>query len=200
MDAQTLYDALLGSPEQFVTTLCYRSQNDIKTDALSQDSHVLLLSDLSGSKHAIWRALYDAVTEPETDILFVTPTKSAADGTILMIEDEIDRSQFDTDLWGIDRTTESRIEFTNGSRITARAAGENVGNAPANIRGYTCDRLFIDTWEDGDQIPTQTIEDVIVPMVGVSDATVWCNDTQFRETELTDYLLDNGVYVDRLIE
>lgn len=199
METKTIAEKIEDNAATFAVTMFYRSQTEMHEDVLDQDGNVILLSrNKRQGLHTTWRVLYDALTKNDTDVLITTPNPAAAHGSILSIEDEIERSPFEQSLFDFERTTDSSIQFGNGSRITAKAIGGTVSNAPANIRGHAPDLLVINDWtEEGHRIPESTKSDVLAPMLEVGEADLWLNARDVQDDALFEWAFDNGVYVER---
>lgn len=198
MDGETITDAVTGDAATFASTMFYRDIADMETDVLEHDGSVVLASEakMNGS-HDIWRAMYECHSNEDTLVLMVSPHVPSARGVMLLIEDEMDRCPFPQDVWGVERTTDYEIEFSNGSRIKSVHTNDR---ATDRLRGCAPDLIVVDNWvEEGFSISEKTITDVIVPMLGVADADLWvnCLDVNHNDT-LIDVALDMGAYVKRM--
>lgn len=198
MDSETILDELHNDAATFISTLCYRDIADVDAEVVNHDGNVVLISEhKQGGKQSLWRALHECVTEPETEVLFVSPNPAGAQGVILLIEDELKRGPFGTDIWGVKRTSKTEIEFENGSRIVSHHAGDDDGDRC--IRGFHPDLLVVDTWEEeGYQISDKTKLQVLVPML-TGDNDIWVHDTFLDSADpLIEAAVTEGAYVKQL--
>lgn len=194
MDRETLFDAIVAQPSQFTATVLYRDLADIDQELLDADGHrVAIAQNMSMANHDIWYAIHQCCTEQNTLALFVSPTKSAAHGVPLLVEDEIGRSLAD-ELWGDVESTKTRVSFGNGSKIvSAHTQGQDPGK---QLRGYHPDVLCVANWtENGCEISDETKEDVLLPMIH-GDTTVWVADTKIDPSDkLHRAVLSEGAHV-----
>jgi len=197
MDGEALTEAIAGDASTFTTTMFYRDESHIESDVLRHDGSVVLASENKmNGKHDIWRAMYEAHTTDGSTVLFVTPHVPSARGTMTLIEDEIGRSPFPTDVFGIERQSEYEIEFSNGSRIKI-VHGENE-RAAERLRGLHPDLLVVDNWEEeGCSISDDVKTQVLHPMLTM-DSNVWINDVGIRNDVLTQAAFEQGAYVKQM--
>jgi hypothetical protein len=193
MDGQTILDELQNDAAKFVSLMCYRDMADIDSELLNYNGDVVVTSkNKSAGKEELWEALHRCTTEPGTDVLFVTPNPAGARGTILLLEDELDRAPFDSDVWGIERTTDTEIEFENGSRIRS----EHTQNGGNRLRGHHPDLLIVDNWEEeGCEISKPVRQNILMPMLITGGTDLWINDTHVRNDSLTQHALNGESYV-----
>lgn len=198
MDGETLTDAITEDAAMFTATMFYRDWADIETDVLQHDGSVVLTSGYKmNGTHDVWRAMYEAHTNSDTLILFVVPNMAAARGTVLQIQDEMERCPFPDSVWGIERSTEYEVEFSNGSLIKAFHVQDST--AGAKLRGYNPDLLVVDNWvEEGVEISDKIEEEVLVPMTITDDTDVWINDTTLSDDQITNAVLQQGAYVKQM--
>jgi hypothetical protein len=197
MKGETVLDELKQNTATFIATMCYRNMADMEEDVLNHEGNVVLTSKHKQTgKHGIWRALHETVTEPGTEILLVSPNPPGARGAILLIEDELERAPFAQEVWGVERTSKTEINFDNGSRIISHHVGDEDGNN--RIRGYKPDLLVVDNWaEEGYEISEQTKEEVLLPML-MGDTDLWINDVQVSNDALTQAAISEGAYVKQM--
>lgn len=198
MDTETVLDELEQNTAAFITTMCYREMDEMETDVLNHDGHVIVANkNKHVGSHGIWRALHEAVTGSNTEILLVSPNPAGTRGSLLLIEDELDRAPFSNDVWGLQRSTRTTIEFENGSRIKSHHAGGEDG--ADRIRGYKPDLLVVDNWTEGGYEITDGVRtEVLLPMLATDDTDLWINDVKIRDDPLTNAALSDGAYVKRM--
>lgn len=195
MDAEKLLEAVTEDAASFAATMFYRDLSDMRTDVLSQDGNVILVSKgkMQG-KHELWRAMYEATIRSDTLVLRAVPNPPSARGFHQLIHDEIDRSPFSKDVWGVERSTETEIEFDNGSRIKSVAVGPE--NGENRLRGFAPDLLIVNDFdEEGYEMDEQVKGMVLRPMYDATNADMWINMTEFECDCLVDAVLQDGVYV-----
>jgi len=196
MDGEAITESVTGDAATFAATMFYRNKGDMETDVLEHDGSVVLASSnkMNGT-HDVWRAMYECHSNEDTLVLFVSPHVPSARGVMLLIEDEMDRCPFPQDVWGVERTTDYEIEFSNGSKIKSVHTSDSMG--ADRLRGYHPDLVVVDNWtEEGHSVSEDAITQVIVPMLGSADADLWVNDTNIDPNEtLIDVAFDMGAYV-----
>jgi len=197
MDGKTLTEAITGDAATFASTMFYRNKADMETDVLEHDGSVVLASKAKmNGTHDIWRAMYEAHTNDESLVLFVTPNMPAARGTILQIGDEMDRCPFPPEVWGVERSTKYEIEFSNGSRIKAHHTQDERGSD--RLRGYKPDLLVVDNWEEeGFEISDEVKKQVLLPML-YDETDLWLNDTHVRDDKMTNAAFELGAFVKQM--
>lgn len=197
MDGKTLTEAITGDAATFATTMFYRDKADMETDVLEHDGSVVLASEAKmNGKHDVWRAMYEAHTNYESFTLLVSPNMPAARGTILTIEDELERCPFPSNVWGVERSTKYEIEFSNGSRIKAVHTQDERGSD--RLRGYKPDLLVVDNWEEeGYEISDEIKEQVLLPML-YDKTDLWINDTEVGSDEMTKAAFRLGAFVKQM--
>lgn len=197
MDGEALTEAIARDASTFAATMFYRDQSHMETDVLDHDGSVVLASENKmNGKHDIWRAMYETHTNDDSMVLFVTPHIPSARGTISLIEDEIGRCPFPTDVFGIERQSKYEIEFSNGSRI--KVVHDQDEDAIERLRGYHPELLVVDNWEEegyriGEDVKTQ----VLLPMLTM-DSNVWINDVGIRNDVLTQAAFEQGAYIKQM--
>lgn len=198
MKGENVLDELAKDTATFIATMCYRNMGDMQTDVLNHDGNVVLTSEARmQGKHEIWRALHESVIEPNTEVLLVSPNPPGARGAILLIEDELERAPFSQEVWGVERTTQTEIDFDNGSRIISHHVGDEDGDK--RIRGYHPDLLIVSNApEEGFEISEETRKQVLLPMLSSGKPDLWINDTHVRDDVLTQAALEQGAYVKQM--
>jgi len=197
MDGKTLTDAITGDAATFASTMFYRDLAHMEVDVLEHDGSVVLASSAKmNGTHDIWRAMYEAHTTDEALVLFVTPNMPAARGTILQIEDDMERCPFPPEVWGVQRSTKYEVEFSNGSRIKAHHTQDEMG--ADKLRGYKPDLLVVDNWtEEGYEIGEEIKEQVLLPML-YDETDLWINDTEVGTDEMTKAAFRLGAFVKQM--
>jgi hypothetical protein len=157
--------------------------------AVNADHHVVLESEngMFGSDD-VYRALYTAVTEPDSLVLFVAPVDMQSMGAISAARSVIDESQID--VWGVTRRTDTEIEFENGSRIKS-VTMDDSGNS---IRGFAPD--FMAITERNMVVDGNVVRDVIKTLLDTHDTSIWLNTEDVSDSTLASALFDRGAYVE----
>jgi hypothetical protein len=194
MQLATAISEASKQPSTFASAILNRSENEIHSDVLDHDGNTVLVDpNRSHSGQSIVNALHTAVTENGVDVVFITPTKDGAEGTMLMLDDELQRSVIDTELWGIMHETKTSIEFEQGSTI--EAIHDEYRNSVDRLRGRNPDLLILDNWHsDGKRIDDRVINEVVQPLI-TTGTDVWVNDTEITDESLYVSLFDQGAFV-----
>lgn len=190
-------NSVIGAIESSASTFCemvfHHDRRDISNEVVDHDGNVVLAAKNKGfNRQELLRVLYECMTSPGTEALILSPNPAGARGTVLLIEDEFDRSALTESELGVERISETQIKFINGSRILSYA----IGNGDEHkVRGYAPDMLVVDLYEEeGFEISDEAIKNVLLPMV--STATVWTLDTEVHNDNLlTRSLLNDGALV-----
>lgn len=117
------------------------------------------------SRTCAWLALHRAVTHPNETVLITADALRQSSELFSQIRSEMSQAGFSDDQWGVDRDTQTIVEFDNDSRILCLPTGRN-GN---KIRGYTADYIIVD---EAAFIEDKIFEDVLEPMTFVTDGTI----------------------------
>jgi len=124
------------------------------------------------SRMAGWMALHAGVSNPNHEIIVTAKARRQASELFNQIKKEIRKSDYSEDGWGIDNSTNTEINFTNGSRIKVLP----VGRDGSNIRGYGADMLIVD---EAAFIKDDIFQQVLSPMLAVGDSTFVLLSTPF---------------------
>ncbi len=127
------------------------------------------------SRVASWMALHFAVTHPNTTTLVTADALRQSSELFQTIQGEIGESEMSDEMWGIERQTQTIMEFDNGSRIMCVPTGRS-GN---KIRGFTADMVIVD---EAAFIEDHIFEDVLEPMMFVSDGKMVLISTPFGKS------------------
>lgn len=124
------------------------------------------------SRMSAWIALHAAVTNPGHQIIITAKAQRQATELFNQIKTEIRKSSQTEDQWGIERSTRTEINFTNGSRIKVLP----IGRDGSNIRGYSADMLIVD---EAAFIQKHIFTEVLSPMLAVGDGSFILLSTPF---------------------
>jgi len=116
--------------------------------------------------------LHHASTRTDTTVLITAPTQRQSSELFRRVKDLIGRSDRE---WGIDRSTQTIIEFANGSRIICLPSGTD-GNS---IRGYTADYIIVD---EAAFVEDNVFTSVLLPMLATTDGTLALASTPFGKS------------------
>lgn len=126
------------------------------------------------SRVASWMALHHALTHPHSTTLITADALRQSSELFNQILSEIEQADGVAD-WGIERQTQTIIEFDNGSRIICVPTGRS-GN---KIRGYTAEMIIVD---EAAFIDDQIFEDTLEPMLFATDGTMVLLSTPYGKS------------------
>lgn len=194
-DGLTDYEQLREKPSLFVKQVLgvepFSYQKEFMDHPSSRKSFVSG-RQVGKSRTAAWLGLHRAVTHPDETILITADAQRQASELFSALRSEMSNAGISDEAWGVDRDTQTQIEFDNGSRILCLPTGRN-GN---KIRGYTADMVIVD---EAAFVEDEIIEDVIEPMMFVSDghliltSTPWGTSGYFYDKS-TSWALADGKY------
>jgi len=135
--------ALQSSPSLFVESVLGVEPFGYQKQFLDADARHRVVSSgrqVGKSRMAAWIALHHAMTNAHEQVLITAPSLRQSSLLFDTLYSEIEQSGITDDAWGIDRSTQTIIEFDNGTDIHCVPTGRN-GN---KIRGYTSDLIIVD--------------------------------------------------------
>lgn len=175
----TSYERVRENPSVFVEEILgvehvfEYQQEFLDTDA---DRRVFRAGRQVGkSRVASWLALHHAMTHADSTVLITADALRQSSELFAQIKSEINQSDIPGDQWGIDRETQTIVEFDNGSRIICVPTGRDG----SKIRGYTADFVIVD---EAAFIEDNIFEDVLEPMLFVEDGTMVLCSTPFGKS------------------
>lgn len=124
------------------------------------------------SRVASWMALHYAVTHPDSLVLVTADALRQSSELFAQLQTELNNAGMAESAWGIERSTQTEIEFEHGSRIKVVPTGRN-GN---KIRGFTADMIIVD---EAAFVEDTIFEEVIEPMTFVSGGTIVLTSTPY---------------------
>lgn len=143
MDISDDKAALQSSPSLFVKQVLGVEPFSYQQDFLDADTRHRVVSSgrqVGKSRMAAWIALHHAMTNAHEQVLITAPSLRQSSLLFDTLYSEIEQSGITDAAWGIDRSTQTIIEFDNGTDIHCVPTGRN-GN---KIRGYTSDLIIVD--------------------------------------------------------
>ena len=161
MSELTDYEKLRETPSKFVDAILGVEPFDYQKELLDADArHRVIASgrQIGKSRMCAWLGLHKAVTNPHTQVLITAPSLRQSSLLFDTLFSEIDQSALSNDEWGIDRNTQTIIEFDNGSSIHCLPTGRD-GN---KIRGFTADMVIVD---EAAFINDKIFGDILEPML-----------------------------------
>jgi len=168
MSDLTDYAELKDKPSLFTEKIVGVEPFDYQSNFMDDDSDRKVFvagRQVGKSRVASWMALHYAVTHPDSLVLVTADALRQSSELFSQLKSEISNSGMSDEAWGIDRSTQTEIEFGHGSRIKVVPTGRN-GN---KIRGFTADMIIVD---EAAFVEDQIFEEVIEPMTFVSDGTI----------------------------
>jgi len=174
-DDLTDYEYLRENPSVFVEEIIgiepFEYQKRFMDDP--SDRKVFVAGRQVGkSRTASWMALHHAVTHPGSLVLVTADALRQSSELFSQLQTEINNSGLADEQWGIERSTQTEIEFSHDSRIKVVPTGRN-GN---KIRGFTADLIIID---EAAFVENSIFEEVIEPMTLVSGGTIVLSSTPY---------------------
>jgi len=161
MSELTDYSELRENPSKFVESILGVSCFDYQKKFLDADARHRVVSSgrqVGKSRMAAWLALHHAMTHAHEQVLITAPSLRQSSLLFKTLYSEIDQSGMSDDAWGIERDTQTIIEFDNGSSIHCLPTGRN-GN---KIRGFTADLIIVD---EAAFIQDNIFEEILQPML-----------------------------------
>ena len=165
MSETTNYEQLRAKPSKFVTEILGVEPFDYQKKILDADArHRCIVSgrQVGKSRMCAWQALHKAITNSYTKVLITAPSLRQSSLLFDTLQSEIDKSALSDKEWGIERDTQTIIEFDNGSAIHCLPTGRD-GN---KIRGFTADMVIVD---ESAFVNNKIFGDILEPMLFASN-------------------------------
>jgi len=191
-DDLTDYEYLRDNPSAFIENVIGIEPFEYQKRFLDSDSDRKVFvagRQVGKSRTASWMALHHAVTHPGSLVLVTADALRQSSELFSQLQSEINNSGLADEQWGIERSTQTEIEFEHDSRIKVVPTGRN-GN---KIRGFTADLIIID---EAAFVEDSIFKEVIEPMTLVSKGTIVLSSTPYgasgyfydkaQESELSD--------------
>lgn len=137
------FELIREQPSEFVATFCDVEPFDYQKGLLDSDArHRVIASgrQVGKSRMCAWLGLHKALTDAHTQVLITAPSLRQSSLLFKTLYSEIEQSGIPDQQWGIERDTQTIIEFDNGSSIHCLPTGRD-GN---KIRGFTADMVIVD--------------------------------------------------------
>ena len=174
----TDWDTIREQPSEFVTSIMGIEPFDYQQEFLDADTrHRVIVSgrQVGKSRMAAWIALHRAMTEPHSLILITAPSLRQSSLLFDTLLSEIRQSGLSDDQWGIDRDTQTIIEFDNGTAIHSVPTGRDG----TNIRGYTADVIIVD---EAAFVSDTIFEDILEPMTWATQGELILTSTPYGKS------------------
>jgi Terminase-like family. len=174
-DDLTDYEYLQNNPSAFVENIIGIEPFGYQKQFMDHDSDRKVFvagRQVGKSRTASWMALHYAVTHPDSLVLVTADALRQSSELFSQLQSEINNSGLADEQWGIERSTQTEIEFAHNSRIKVVPTGRN-GN---KIRGFTADLIIID---EAAFVANSIFEEVIEPMTLVSKGTIVLTSTPY---------------------
>lgn len=159
-DELTDYEQLRENPSSFVSEIIGLSPFDYQQEFMDEDARRKVFvsgRQVGKSLTCSWLGLHHAVTNPMTMTLITAPSLRQSSNLFKTLRSEMTRAGVDDETWGVDRDTQTIVEFDNGSEIHCLPTGRTGDK----IRGYSADMIIVD---EAAFIADQIFEDVLQPM------------------------------------
>lgn len=187
------YDVIRETPSKFVSTVLDVSPFEYQKGLLDSDArHRVIASgrQVGKSRMCAWLALHKAMTESHTQVLITAPSLRQSSLLFKTLYSEIEQSGIPDEQWGIERDTQTIIEFDNGSSIHCLPTGRN-GN---KIRGFTADMVLVD---EAAFIEDSIFEDILQPMLFATSGQMVLASTPWGRSGFFYDKFDSATHDDR---
>lgn len=175
MDSLTDYSELRANPSKFVKEVlgleCFSYQQDF-LDTDSRFRGLVSGRQIGKTRMCAWDGLHGALTEPHSMTLITAPSLRQSSLLFKQLRSEMSQSGINDDTWGVDRDTQTVIEFDNGSEIHCLPTGRN-GN---QIRGFSADNVIVD---EAAFINEDIFNEVLEPMILATNGSMTLASTPF---------------------
>lgn len=154
------YNELREKPSLFVESILGVEPFDYQKEFLDNGTrHRVVASgrQVGKSRMAAWLALHYALTHPYSHVLVTAPSLRQSSLLFDTVYTEIQKSGLSNEEWGIERDTQTILEFDNSSDIHVVPTGRDG----SNIRGHTADLIIVD---EAAFIKELIFEDILEPM------------------------------------
>ena len=182
-DELTDYEKLREQPSLFISEICGVEPFFYQKEFM--DTHHSRKAFVSGrqvgkSRTCAWIGLHRAVTHPNETVLITADAMRQSSELFATLRSEMAEAGITDSMWGVERDTQTVIEFDNGSRIVCLPTGRDG----SKIRGYSADLVIVD---EAAFMEDAIIEDVIEPMLFATNgdmvlaSTPWGTSGYFYE-------------------
>jgi len=174
----TDYEKLAAQPSLFVEHVCGVEPFEYQEGFLDADArHRVIASgrQVGKSRMCAWLALHRVLTEPHAMVLITAPSLRQSSLLFSTLVSEIGQSGLSDDQWGIERDTQTILEFDNGSAIHCVPTGRD-GN---NIRGYTANVIVVD---EAAFVDDTIFEDILEPMTWATQGELILASTPYGKS------------------
>lgn len=178
MSEITDWEELREKPSKFISHIIGLEPFSYQKDFLDTDArHRVVASgrQVGKSRMCAWLALHEAVTNAFTQVLITAPSLRQSSMLFSTLVSEIEQSGLSDKEWGIERDTQTIIEFDNGSEIHCLPTGRN-GN---KIRGFSADMIIVD---EAAFIEDSIYEDILEPMIWATTGRLVLASTPWGKT------------------
>lgn len=178
MSELTDYEQLRQNPSLFVSEILGIEPFSYQKSFLDADGrHRAIASgrQVGKSRMCAWLALHKAITNSHTRVLITAPSLRQSSLLFDTLYSEIEQSGMSDEQWGVERDTQTIIEFDNGSSIHCLPTGRN-GN---KIRGFTADMVIVD---ESAFIDDPIFEDILQPMLFATSGRMVLASTPWGES------------------
>ena len=186
------YSELASSASAFTSQIigvkAFDYQKEI-LDATGKNRVIVSGRQVGKSRLCAWLALHKAISEPHVQVLITAPSLRQSSLLFDTLQSEIEQSALSDDEWGIQRSTQTIIEFDNGSDIHCVPTGRD-GN---NIRGYTADMIIVD---EAAFIDDKIYGDSLQPMLFASGGTMVLASTPMGKSGFLYEKFEKAPHVD----
>lgn len=157
----------------------------------TDDRHFVIASgrQVGKSRMCAWRALQHAVTHAGAQVLITAPSLRQSSLLFDTLYSEIDNSGLSDADWGIERDTQTIIEFDNGSAIHCLPTGRNGDK----IRGFSADLVIVD---EAAFIDDSIFEDILQPMLLATGGSMILASTPWGTSSFFYRKFNNAQYDD----
>lgn len=159
-DELTDYEELRANPSKFVEAIIGLSPFDYQADFMDETARRKAFvsgRQVGKSLTCSWLGLHHAVTNPMSMVLITAPSLRQSSNLFKTLRSEMTRAGIDDSAWGVERDTQTIVEFDNGSEIHCLPTGRTGDK----IRGYSADMIIVD---EAAFIADPIFEDVLQPM------------------------------------
>lgn len=175
MDQLTDYDELRTKPSAFTEQVLGVSPFTYQEEFLDADTDRRALvsgRQVGKTRMCAWYGLHSALTEMHSLVLITAPSQRQSSILFKQLRSEMSQSGIPDDSWGLDRDTQTILEFDNGSEIHCLPTGRS-GN---KIRGFSADTIIVD---EAAFIEDSIFEEVLEPMLWATHGELVLASTPF---------------------
>jgi len=193
MSELTDYDKLRKKPSIFVDSVLGVKPFDYQKKLLDSPArHRTIVSgrQVGKSRMCAWLALHKAITQAYSQVLITAPSLRQSSLLFQTLQSEMDKSALTTKQWGVERDTQTIVEFDNGSSIHCLPTGRN-GN---KIRGFTADMVIVD---EAAFIADSIFGDILQPMLFSSGGSMILASTPWGKSGFLYEKFEQAQYSDK---